>query len=165
MKSLFSNVTVAAAAAALLCGCAAPPNINAVSSAPQAELLTLKPGRIEVVTDVPGARATLASTLERHLREQLGQCMTGTTPADVKVRVEWYKEQEGAVTIMLGDATQLAGPLILSDPATGRVLGEYYVDELRFKGGLIGAAMLADAENSLSADYARNVCKVVFGKG
>ena len=65
--------------------------------------------------------------------------------------------------IFIGDEIELEGRVTLVDASNDRSIGEYYVQRSFFWGGIIGAAMMSDAEASLSEGFAESVCSDVFG--
>ncbi|OPH19572.1 hypothetical protein FE88_19775 [Azospirillum brasilense] len=122
----------------------------------------LQPGQITVDVQVPDVRKTLPETLRTNLMNTLATCMTGSMPANINVRVDNYKEQNGAMTVLLGDHVTLVGLVTFTDAQSGRLLGEYRVSEVTAGAGVVGLAILADAENGLSKDFSGRICKEVF---
>lgn len=124
----------------------------------------LQPGQITVDIQVADARKTLPETLRGSLKNALATCMTGSMPTNINVRIDNYKEQNGAMTVLFSDSITLVGLVTFTDAQSGRLLGEYRVSEVTVGTGVIGLAMLADAENSLSKDFSARVCSEVFNK-
>ena len=91
-------------------------------------------------------------------------CATGTVPYRMDVRVLDFEDQNVGQAIMVGDGIELKGRVELTEVATGRSAGDYYIEHSFYWGGLIGAAMLSDDEKSLSREFAVSVCEEVFGQ-
>ncbi len=155
-----ARVLIAGCACALTAACAS--GIKPVTALPTEKAAQLQAGKIAVSVVVPDVRETMPGILQTALKTNLAKCMTGSAPADISVRVDSYKEQNGAATLLVGDRIQLAGLVTFTDAQSGQVLGEYYVDETIGGGGLIGMAMMADAENNLSKGFSNKVCHEVF---
>ena len=117
---------------------------------------------VEVDTNRPNQE--LARELESKLRQATSACATGTVPYRMDVRVLDFEDQNVGQAIMVGDAIELKGRVELTEVATGRSAGDYYIEHSFYWGGLIGAAMLSDAEKSLSREFAVSVCEEVFGQ-
>lgn len=158
----FLRVSVIAATCALTAACASSVDPRTTMTPDQAA--QLQPGRITVDVQVPDARKTLPETLRASLTNTLATCMTGAMPANINVRVDNYKEQNGAMTVLLGDSISLVGLVTFTDAQSGGLLGEYRVSEVTAGAGVVGLAILADAENSLSKDFSGRICKEVFKK-
>ncbi|HYC04667.1 MAG TPA: hypothetical protein VED40_15335 [Azospirillaceae bacterium] len=156
------TILIAAGAAALLSGCATP--VKTVQSLPADRIAEFAVADVGVELAVQEARATLPEKLKAALNTTLPGCAKGTVPVKMTVRVDSYKEQDGLKTILIGDMTQLAGLVKFIDPKDGTVLGEYFVDQMQGGGGLLGMAIMADAETKLSQGFADQVCKEVFKK-
>lgn len=137
--------------------------VKALSVTDQAKLSSLSLGKVEVELSQPTVPPELKELLEQKLKETLPGCMKGSSPTLVKVRVDNYKEQNGAMTLLVGDHSELTGKLSLHDPA-GNELGEYYLTERTGGGGLIAMASMADAQQKLTARYAERICSDVFGQ-
>ena len=158
----FLRVMIVAATCALTAACASSFDPRTTMTPDQAA--QLQPGQIAVDVQVADARKTLSETLRVTMKNTLATCMTGSMPANINVRVDNYKEQNGAMTVLLGDSIALAGLVTFTDAQSGRLLGEYRVSEVTAGAGVIGLAMMADAENSLSKDFSGRICKEVFSK-
>ncbi|MDG5495688.1 hypothetical protein [Niveispirillum sp. BGYR6] len=138
-------------------------SVKTLNGADQAKLSSLSLNKIEVELSQPTAPLELKSVLEQKLKEILPGCMKGNVPVLVRVRVDNYKEQNGAMTVLVGDHSELTGKLSLHDLA-GNELGEYYLTERTGGGGLIAVASMSDAQQKLTARYAERVCSDVFGQ-
>lgn len=132
--------------------------------------LTLTPPEIQsiqVASIVVKSRSTVADTqiapaLQSRLDEVIPMCATGTQPYDMHVRVDGFKEQSGAATILLGDSIMLSALVEFREPGTNKLVGEYYNTAFKVSGGLIGALALSNAHNQLPKRYALDLCSQFF---
>ncbi len=104
----------------------------------------------------------LATILPNVLKQELNTCATGTQPLRLEVNVTRFKGQNAAMTILLGDGAELQGTAKLIEPQTEKVVGDYDVSESVGGGGILAAAAMADAERSLSQEFAESLCKQAF---
>jgi len=82
--------------------------------------------------------------------------------AALKTQLE---QATAAAAMLIGDRHEVAGEVKLVDPATNAVIAQYYVQESRGGGGLIGIAMMASGATGIARDYVNAICKRVFYYG
>lgn len=104
----------------------------------------------------------IATALKERLDEVMPMCATGTNPVDMHVRVDGFKEQSGAATILLGDSISLSALIEFKEPGSDKLVGEYYNSSFKIAGGLIGALALSDAHHQLPRRYALDLCSQFF---
>lgn len=104
----------------------------------------------------------LATVMPQVLQRELNTCATGSQPLHLEVNVTRFKGQNAAMTILLGDGAELQGTAKLIEPETNQVVGDYDVSESVGGGGILAAAAMADAERSLSQEFAESLCKQAF---
>ena len=127
------------------------------------KLGTIEVTEVNVTMQTPKANALLEATLKQELETALPVCTEGDVPHRMEVTVTDFEEMNTGKAIMIGDEIELEGRVQLFDIATGNETGEYYVERSFFWGGFIGAAMMSDAEQKLSKNFAESVCEEIFG--
>ena len=100
--------------------------------------------------------------MTRALNERLTACGNGKIPHTVRVTIREFEDQNVAKSILIGDEIELGGDVQVVKRANGRTVAEYYVKESFFWGGLAGAALMSNAEESLSRDFAEAICKKIL---
>ena len=118
---------------------------------------------ITVILAVPKPNPQLQAILTEELRKAMPTCAKGDRAHRLKVTVTEFKEANAAKAVLIGDDIELKGRVEFTDATTGVNTGEYFVENSFFWGGLVGAAMMSDAERSLSEGYAQHICEKVFG--
>ncbi len=104
----------------------------------------------------------VAETLRQSLKGDLAKCATGDREVVLRIRLDTFVEQSPGGTILLGGQTQLAGLIELRDPKSNKLIAEYYGVEFDISGGLLGLAILANADENLPPRFSRNICETVF---
>jgi len=163
--SVISNVlrsSVLVVAGAVLSGCIYSGGAEAVQHmdpvvARGAHIDTIN---VTVANGIQGQE--LATIMPEVLRQELNTCATGSQPLHLEVNVTGFKGQNAAMTILLGDGAKLQGTAKLIEPKTNQVVGDYDVSESVGGGGILAAAGMADAERSLSQEFAESLCKQAF---
>ncbi len=159
-----TTARVAAILAPLLLTACASSEFEAVKAIGAAEVSSVRISEILVEVDTSRPNQELMRELKSNLRRATSVCATGTVPYRMEVRVLDFEDQNVGQSIMVGDAIELKGRVELTEVATDRSAGDYYIEQSFYWGGLIGAAMMSDAEKSLSREFASSVCEDVFGK-
>lgn len=119
-------------------------------------------GPINVETEAATVNATIVANLKAALEHVAQTCGNGPNKYTLDVRLENFKGMNAAAAILIGDSTQLAGFVRLTNPQTREVVGEYYVDEVRAGGGLIGIAVMSGASTTLPKAFANRVCSDIL---
>ena len=148
---------------ALTASACASADVSAIKVASPEQLNSVSVSTVEVQFATPRPHEGLKSILEDRLRKAMPTCATGSVAHRMLVTVTDFEDQNVAKSIFVGDEIELAGRVELLDAASGAQTGEYFVTRTFFWGGLVGAAMMSDAEASLSDSFTESVCKEVFG--
>ena len=147
---------------AMLAACSSA-DVASIDPASQEQIRSVKVSKVTVALDIPQPNPHLAATLTQHLRDAMPKCATGPVDHLMHVRVTNFKAQNVAKSILIGDDIELAGRVSFATEKEGEKAGEYFVKRNFFWGGIVGAAMMSDAEKQLSEGFAESVCKEVFG--
>ena len=138
-------------------------DVSGIKVAGQDEIQSVKISEVDVTLETPKPNLGLQSALRDELKKAMAQCATGDQAHRMKVTVTDFEDQDVAKAIFIGDEIELEGRVELIDLATGTQTAEYYVENSFFWGGLVGAAMMSDAEKNLSEDFAKTICEELFG--
>ena len=154
----------AAFAAASLCALAAcqSGSVEPVTVAEEGWLTDVQVAAIHVEQGNPDVPNEVLANLSTHLRAVMDACVTGQRPIDLRVRIDYFEDSNAAAALLIGDSTGIGGTVLIEDPQTGGVKGEYYIDSMRAGGGIIAAAALSDAENGMPLQFAEQLCEEVF---
>ncbi len=156
------NVFALGVVAVALSACASA-DVSAIKRVDQSTINSVKVTEVNVTVETPKPHPQLKAALAEELSKSVPACSKGEKPYVMNVAVVDFEEQDVAKSIFLGDEIELSGRVELVDAATGEQIGEYFVDRSFFWGGFVGAAMMSDAERSLSEGFAESVCEEVFG--
>lgn len=148
---------------ALTVSACASADVSAIKVASPEMVSSASVSEVEVKFATPRPFPGLKAALEDRLRTAMPTCATGSVGHRMVVTVTDFEDQNVAKSIFVGDEIELSGRVELIDEATGAQTAEYYVTRSFFWGGLIGAAMMSDAEASLSESFTESVCQEVFG--
>ncbi|WP_404713397.1 hypothetical protein [Sphingomonas sp. MMS24-J13] len=81
------------------------------------------------------------------------------------VQVDTLRTLDAGMALLLGSTDQLAGLISVEDAASGEKLGEFYVDVLNARAGLLGMAMRGSGvREKLAEEFAKHVCEVLSGR-
>ena len=154
----------AAFAATSLCALAAcqSGSVEPVTVAEEGWLTDVQVAAIHVEQGNPDVPNEVLANLSTHLRAVMDECVTGQRPIDLRVRIDYFEDSNAAAALLIGDSTGIGGTVLIEDPQTGGVKGEYYIDSMRAGGGIIAAAALSDAENGMPLQFAEQLCEEVF---
>ena len=154
----------AAFALAALCALAAcqSGNVEPVTVAEEGWINDVRVAAIHVEQGNPDVPNEVLANLSTHLRTVMDECVVGQRPIDLRVRVDYFEDSNVAAAYLIGDTTGMAGTVLIEDPQTGGVKGEYYIDSMKGGFGLIGAIALSDAENDMPLQFAEQLCEEVF---
>jgi hypothetical protein len=139
-------------------------DVSSINAASQEQLRDIRVAEITVTMATAKPNPNLQAALEEELEKAMPLCATGAVDHRLDVTVTDFEEQDVGKAIFLGDEIELEGRAEFVDQATGLQTGAYYVENSFAWGGFIGAAMMSDAEKSLSEGFAKQLCKEVFGK-
>lgn len=126
---------------------------------------TAQVGSITLSTAGLNAEADFADTFSEEVREELGRCMWGTAPIDVRVHIDGMRRAGRLETALEGDGIHsLSGTVEFVDPADGnRVLGRFPVSVATSAQGRVGG-VLGDRQMMVSEEFGRAVCEQAFGR-
>ena len=137
-------------------------SVEPVTVAEQGWINDVRVAAIHVEQGNPDVPPEVLANLSTHLRTVMDECVVGQRPIDLRVRVDYFEDSNVAAAYLIGDTTGMAGTVLIEDPQTGGVKGEYYIDSMKGGFGLIGAISLADAENDMPLQFAEQLCEEVF---
>lgn len=137
-------------------------DVSAIKAASQEQVGAVSVSEVEVVVSTPKPNPGLKVVLYDRLRNAMPICAKGNVPHRMIVTVTNFHDQNVAKSILIGDEIELAGRVELIEAASGDSVGEYFVSRSFFWGGFVGAAMMSDAEASLSDRFVESICSDVF---
>ncbi len=152
----------AAFAVLALSACAAS-DVSSIKAASEADIDAIRVTSVAVTMETPKPNPALEAALKEQLEKAMQRCADGDVDHRLDVAVTDFEEQDVGKSIFLGDEIELEGRAEFVNLANGDQTGAYYLENSFSWGGFIGAAMMSDAEISLSKDFAKNLCKEVFG--
>ena len=126
---------------------------------------TAQVGSITLSTAMLNAEDDFAGTFSEEVREELGRCMWGTAPINVRVHIDQMQRAGRLETLFTGEgAHTLSDTVEFVDPADGnRVLGRFPVSVATSAQGRAGA-LLGDRQMMVSEEFGRAVCEQAFGR-
>lgn len=148
---------------ALTVSACASADVSVIKGATEGQISSASVSEVEVKFATPRPHEGLKAVLEDRLRTAMPTCATGSVAHRLQVTVTDFEDQNVAKSILIGDEIELAGRVELIDTASGAQTAEYFVTRTFFWGGFVGAAMMSDAEASLSESFTESVCEEVFG--
>ena len=139
-------------------------DVSSIKAASQDQIAGIRVSQVTVILATPKPNDALQAALKEELEKAMPLCATGTVDHRLDVTVTDFESQDVGKAIFLGDEIELEGRADFIETASGNQTGSYFVENSFAWGGFIGAAMMSDAEKSLSDGFAKQVCKEVFGK-
>ncbi len=126
---------------------------------------TAQVGSITLSTAMLNAESDFAETFSEEIREELGRCMWGTAPINVRVHIDQMQRAGRLETLFTGEgAHTLSGTVEFVDPAeNNRILGRFPVSVATSAQGRLGGA-LGDRQMMVSEEFGRAVCEQAFGR-
>lgn len=152
------------AGALLALSACASSEVASIKAASADQIQSIRVSEVTVTLATPKPNDALQAALKEELEKAMPLCATGTTDHRLAVTVTDFESQDVGKAIFLGDEIELAGRAEFADAASGQQTGAYFVENSFAWGGFVGAAMMSDAEISLSKGFAEQLCKEVFGK-
>ena len=154
---------LAVGAAALLLSACVSADVSTIDTATRDDIDAIKITDVVVEIETPKPNPGLKAALTDELRKAMEVCSTGNVDHRMMVTITDFEDQNVAKAIFIGDEIELKGEVKLIDMSTDQQTASYFVERSFFWGGFIGAAMMSDAEASLSEGFAESVCEEVFG--
>lgn len=121
----------------------------------------VKVTKIEVITRKQAVSVKMIDRVRDHLERKIGKCATGSEPVKLVVRLDNHKGMSAGAMILIGDHVQFSGLITFYD-ADGRLIAEYYNDEFRYGGGLLGAAILGAVSSNFPQQFVQSMCEAIF---
>jgi hypothetical protein len=91
--------------------------------------------------------------------------LTTGTPVNLKVSFDTVKTANAGMAMLAGSADQLAGLVEVSDAASGKPLGSFYIDVINSHSGLMGLAMRGSGiREELAEEFALESSRVLAGR-
>lgn len=163
-KGIHRLLPLAGTLALLGLSACASSDVTGIKTASQAQIDGIRVSQVNVTLATPKPNDALQTALKEELEKAMPLCATGTVDHVLDVTVTDFESQDVGKAIFLGDEIELQGRAEFTDAASGDQTGAYFVENSFAWGGFIGAAMMSDAEKSLSEGFAKQICKEVFGK-
>jgi hypothetical protein len=139
-------------------------DVSSIKAASQEQIHSIRVSEVNVSLATAKPNPTLQAALKEELEKSMPLCATGDVDHRLDVTVTDFEEQDVGKAIFLGDEIELEGRAEFVHLTTGLQTSAYYVENSFAWGGFIGAAMMSDAEKSLSEGFAKQICKEVFEK-
>lgn len=163
MKSIFA----AAAVAALIATSACAPVVHGGPpiALPPGLQETAQVGSITMSSAWLDAEEDFSETFSEEVREELGRCMYGTAPINVRIHVE-RMQRAGRVEMLLnGEGMHtLEGTVEFVDPSHGdRIVGRFPISVATTAGGRL-AGLVGDRQMMVSEEFGRSICEQAFGR-
>ena len=126
---------------------------------------TAQVGSLTLSTGWLSAEDDFADTFSEEVREELGRCMWGTAPINVRVHIDEMRRAGRLQTLFEGDGVHtLSGTVEFVYPAdVNRVLGRVPVSVATSAQGRAGG-LLGDRQMMVSEEFGRAVCEQAFGR-
>ncbi len=126
---------------------------------------TAQIGSITLSTALLDAEDDFAGTFSEEVREELGRCMWGTAPINLRVHIDRMQRAGRLETLINGNGTHtLSGTVEFVDPERGnRVLGRFPISVATGAQGRVGG-VLGDRQMMVSEAFGRAVCEEAFGR-
>ncbi len=148
---------------ALMLSACVSSDVAVIDRASREEIRSIHVAEVDVKLHTVRPNPLLKAELDDELKRTLPTCAKGSVPHRMEVTITEFEDQDVGKAIFIGDEIELEGRVQLFDIATDEEIGEYFVSRSFFWGGFIGAAMMSDAEDSLSEGFADSICEEVFG--
>lgn len=157
------SVIAGAMALLLVGGCVSP--VKPLTEIPKDILPNVGVAKI-TVTAVPGEAVPpeVLGFAREAIEREVRNCAKGAQAMEIEVRLDSFKRRNAAATILIGDSNSLTGEVKFKAQDGGQVVGHYYVEEVQGGGGLLGLAMMSNAESAMSDRFARRICSDILKK-
>ncbi|HMA15837.1 MAG TPA: hypothetical protein VKP12_13690 [Kiloniellaceae bacterium] len=163
--SRFGSLAAALSVVGLLgLSACASSDVASIKAADADQIESIRVSEVTVTVATPKPNDALQAALKDALEKAMPLCATGMVDHRLDVTVTDFESQDVGKAIFLGDEIELKGRAEFADVANGQQTGAYFVENSFAWGGFLGAAMMSDAEKSLSDGFAKQLCKEVFGE-
>lgn len=153
---------IALSGALLLGACASGNGTAAIQALPSSLAAGARVASVNV-SNVPqtGVSADFESVFESSVQNKLNACAQGSEPLTLDVSLDGFDRANPTMTWLLADQNAIAGTARLKN-AAGAVVGEYRIRRTFTASGLIGVAMMSQAEDQMSQAFGDELCKQAF---
>lgn len=150
------------AGACLAAGCSTSGGSGALSPLPQALASDARVTEVRV-SSFPrqGVSSEFARVLRQGVRKKVEACADGTAPVTLDVSLDSFEKANPLMVGFLYGSNRIRGTARLIDQS-GQVVGEYRIQRAYSSHGAVGVAMMAQAEEQMSAAFGDEVCKQAF---
>ncbi|MEO3430687.1 hypothetical protein AAFN88_17670 [Pelagibius sp. CAU 1746] len=133
-----------------------------IKAASKDQIHDIRVSEVTVSVETPKPHPDLQAALKKELEAAMPVCAKGNADHSLNVVITDFEDQDVGKAIFLGDEIELKGRAEFNSVASGEQTGAYFLENSFAWGGFLGAAMMSDAEISLSKGFAENLCKEVF---
>lgn len=125
---------------------------------------TAQVGSISFSSDWLRSTEDFADTFIEEVREELGRCMQGASPVDVRIHLDDLDRADRVETLLRGRGEhEISGTVEFVDPRRGVVMGRIPVSaKVHDPGGVAG--LLSDRQMVASEAFGRATCESAFGR-
>jgi len=154
--------SVALAAALMVSACASGSGSSVIQPLPADLVSNARIASVSVI-GIPeqGVSDEFETIFETRVQSQLNECAGGTQPLTVEISLDTFDRANPAMTWLIADQNEIAGIARLSD-ASGNLVGEYLIKRAFVASGLVGIALMAQAEEQMSNAFGEELCKQAF---
>ncbi len=90
--------------------------------------------------------------------------LTAGRPVKLAVTIDSIKTADAGVAMLIGSSDELAGTVDVLDAADDRRLGQFYVDVLNFRSGMLGLALRGSGvREKLAGEFAKHIAEQLSG--
>lgn len=153
---------VALVSALMVSACASGSGSSAIQPLPSDLVANARVASVSVV-GIPeqGVSDEFETVFESRVQSRLNTCAQGTQPLTVEISLDSFDRANPAMTWLIADQNQIAGIARLTD-ASGNLVGEYLIKRTFVASGLVGIAVMAQAEEQMSDAFGEELCKQAF---
>ena len=163
IEGAFMKIQAVALAAALtVSACASGSGSSAIQPLPADLAANARVAGVSVV-GIPQDRVSgeFQTVFQSRVQSQLNKCAAGTEPLTVEISLDSFDRANPAMTWLIADQNEIAGIARLTD-ASGNLVGEYLIKRTFVASGLVGIALMAQAEEQMSDAFGEELCKQAF---
>lgn len=153
---------LALAAALMVSACASGSGSSAIQPLPADVAANARITGVSV-TGVPeqGVSDEFETVFVSRVQSQLSACTSGTQPLTVEISLDTFDRANPAMTWLIADQNEISGIARITD-ASGALVGEYLIKRAFVASGLVGIALMAQAEEQMSDAFGDELCKQAF---
>lgn len=148
--------------ALLLAACASSGGSDTVKALTSDIAGSARVDEVQLVGSPTNASPEFKDVFVRKVSDKLKTCATGTRPLRMVVEISEFKRANAATTVLVGSSNVIKGSAKLYDPASNELVADYDITRSFGAGGLLGVAMMSQAEEQMSDAFGDEVCKRAF---